>query len=134
MTSSATRRSSCVSPTDRPPIPKPGTLEIDRGPGAGTAQRWVGPTLDDTEERLIGPTVRLQGALAPPQGALHGSYDVRRRCGEGKADVEHHGDVGAEPFLDPNRHLRGEMDASLRRMETGTGHLSHRPSGCSEKT
>ena len=67
-------------PHRQPPYSEPGNTETDRGSGAGTPQQRVGATLDDPEQRLVGPSVRRQGALAPAQGPLHRRSDIGRRC------------------------------------------------------
>ncbi len=46
--------------------------------------------------------------LGPERRPAHGLLELRARHARRRADVEAHGDVGAEPLLDPRRELRRE--------------------------
>ena len=57
-------------------------------------------SLDNAEERLVGPGVRRLAAASPGDGPIHGLADLVPACRQRGAMIQAHGHIGAQRLLD----------------------------------
>ena len=79
------------------------------------AQYRVGPSLDDSEQRLalgscLEPSMAGAGPLGPRRRPIHRLPQHRVTGRQGGTDVQDHLDVGTDQPLDLHRRFRGHPD------------------------
>ena len=91
-----------------PPDAVSDKVHVRQGFGAFDPQVLEEGALYDAEEGLILPGVMGLAPLRPPVGPLHVLLRRFPAAGIGGADVEGHGDIGAQGLLDIHGNLRGD--------------------------
>src|SRR5581483_8278157 len=113
-----------AQPADRVAV----EVERDQRLGRTLTQLEVEAALRDREAELARRARQVALPLGPQRRPPHGLLELRARHAGGRADVEAHRDVGAEPLLHPRRELgreplgravvdRAERDAVVVRLE-----------------